>query len=504
MKEFRNNQQKSYYCTWLAQNFIAEETGEERAAVRPQFTGDQGANCARDKVNEYTVFGKDGMAENPVKQRGDLYLVLDDGWDVPFDFDPYAHKDYFGSLEVNEQRFPCAKGNPAERLKALNERTKSLGWKGIGIWVAAQSSGKDYNSPFSEADKEYWRERILWCKQAGVTYWKVDWGILEHDVAFRKFLTDTAQELYPELTIEQAICCPPVNGVTERLQRGEVGRFQDDEKISGLSKQAVSFSEVFRTYDVTPQFSVASTLDRAAYLLPYAKGYLNVEDELYLAAALGCQMGIMRSVYGKGLDDWDDSDRLKEADAALFWQRIAPPFTGGNVEISKEILADEWTFQENEFWYQPINGRTIHQGAPAAVSRNASLPEVSAGQTGAKPFVVCSLNQSGAYSVAVLPRTLNGKRAYVGGKVVCTLQRMPEQIALFGCAEGFEISWKEGKVESVTAVGLLGGNEIEIPLSKEGNRFYINAEQINKIWKTDDKSAPAVVIHVHNKIEDYK
>ena len=165
-----------------------------------------------------------------------------------------------------------------------------------------------------------------------------------------------------------------------------------------------------------------------------------------------------------------------------------------NVEISKEILADEWTFQENEFWYQPINGRTIRQGAPAAVSRNASLPKVSAGQTGAKPFVVCSLNQSGAYSVAVLPRTLNGRRAYVGGKVVCTLQRMPEQIALFGCAEGFEISWKEGKVESVTAVGLLGGNEIEIPLSKEGNRFYINADLMKELWKTDDKSAPAVVI----------
>ena len=197
MKEFRNNQQKSYYCTWLAQNFIAEETGEERAAVRPQFTGDQGANCARDKVNEYTVFGKDGMAENPVKGREELYLVLDDGWDVPFDFDPYAHKDYFGSLEANEQRFPCAKGKPAERLKALNERAKSLGWKGIGIWVAAQKCGKDYNSPFSEMDKEYWRERILWCKQAGVTYWKVDWGTSEHDVAFRKFLTDAAAELYP-------------------------------------------------------------------------------------------------------------------------------------------------------------------------------------------------------------------------------------------------------------------------------------------------------------------
>ena len=493
MKEFRNNQQKSYYCTWLAQNFIAEETGEERAAVRPQFTGDQGANCARDKVNEYTVFGKDGMAENPVKGREELYLVLDDGWDVPFDFDPYAHKDYFGSLEANEQRFPCAKGKPAERLKALNERAKSLGWKGIGIWVAAQKCGKDYNSPFTEIDKEYWRERILWCKQAGVTYWKVDWGSSEHDVAFRKFLTDAAAELYPELTVEQAICCPPVNGNTEEIQNGAVGRFQGDKKISGLSKEAASFSEVFRTYDVTPQFSVASTLDRAAYLLPFAKGYLNVEDELYLAAALGCQMGIMRSVYGKGLDVWDDSDRLQEADAALAWQKIAPPFVGEEVETSEEVLADEWTFKENEFWYQPINGRTIRQGAPAIIARNASLPETKAGATGEKPFVVCALNQ-GAYSVAVLPRTLNGKRAYVGGRVVCSLNHMPDKIALFGFADSFEFQWCQGKAVNVSAVSMLGGNEVEIPLSEAGRRFQIGAELIKKLWKTDDRSAPAVLL----------
>lgn len=499
MKEFRNNSQKSYYCTWLAQNFIAADAGEKRAAVRPEFTGDQGANCARDKINEHTLFGNGGMAENPVKGREELYLVLDDGWDVPYHTDSAVHKDYFGSLEVNEQRFPCAKGNPAERLQALNERAKSLGWKGIGIWVAAQKCGKDHNLPFSEKDKDYWWERILWCKQAGVTYWKVDWGTSEHDDAFRRFLTEAAAELYPELTVEQAICCPPVNGNTEDIQSGAVGRFEGDKKISGLSKEAVSFSEVFRTYDVTPQFSVASTLDRAAYLLPFAKGYLNVEDELYLAAALGCQMGIMRSVFGKGLDCWDDSDRLQEADAALAWQKIAPPFVGGEVEVSEEILADEWTFQENEFWYQPINGRTIRQGAPAAVSRNAPLPEVKDGKTGEKPFVVCALDPNGVYSVAVLPRTLNGKRAYVDGEVVCSLQRMPTQIALFGCADSFEFVWKLGKAKRVTVVSLLGGNEVEIPFSKEGNRLYIDAEQIKKIWNADDKSAPAVEIHVHKK-----
>jgi hypothetical protein len=495
--QHQSGEQKGYYCTWLAQNFIASEAGAERAAVRPEFTGDQGANCARDKVNEQTVFGKNGMAEkNSVILRKELYLVLDDGWDVVYNIDLPVHKRCFGSLEVNELRFPCAKGSPAERLKILNDRAKNLGWKGLGIWVAAQKCGEDYDYPFSENDGEYWRERILWCKQAGVAYWKVDWGTHEHDNTFRRFLTETARELYPELTVEHAICCSPVNGVTKELQRGAVGKFQDEEKLSGLSKEAVSYSEVFRTYDVTPQLSVSSTLDRAGYLLPFAKGCLNVEDELYLAAALGCQMGVMRSVFGKGLDDWDDSDRLKEADAALAWQKIAPPFAGGEVEVSEEILADEWTFRENEFWYQPINGRTIRQGAPAVVSRNTPLPEVKAGETGAKPFVVSSLNPHGAYSVAVLPRTLNGKRGYVGGSVSCSLQEIPKRIALFGYADCFEFQWKHGKALRVTAASLLGGNEVEIPLSESGNCFRMSAEQMKKIWNADDGSAAAIQLTI--------
>ena len=90
----------------------------------------------------------------------------------------------------------------------------------------------------------------------------------------------------------------------------------------------------------------------------------------------------MRSVYGKGLDDWDDSDQLREADAALFWQRIAPPFAGGTVEVSEEILADEWTFQENEFWYQPINGRTIHQARPQLYRAMRRCPRFRQGKRG--------------------------------------------------------------------------------------------------------------------------
>ena len=66
MNGIEKSEQRSYYCTWLAQNFIASEAGEKRAAVRPEFTGDQGANCARDKINEHTVFGNTVSFESPL------------------------------------------------------------------------------------------------------------------------------------------------------------------------------------------------------------------------------------------------------------------------------------------------------------------------------------------------------------------------------------------------------------------------------------------------------
>ena len=94
----------------------------------------------------------------------------------------------------------------------------------------------------------------------------------------------------------------------------------------------------------------------------------------------------------------------------------------------------------------------------------------------------------------MLPRTLNGKRAYVGGRVVCSLNRMPHTIALFGFADSFEFQWRQGNAVSVTAVSMLGGNEMEIPLSEKGNSFQLDADLMKKLWKTDDKSAPAVLL----------
>lgn len=491
--------QYGYWCSWLAQNHLAERAEKVKHSRICNFIGDQGAKGARGMMNEENVFGVCGFAAQWEGIRKDLFLMLDDGWDVPYGAAPDYRPEAFGSLLLNENRFPFVSGTPEERLKALNERVKAAGWKGVGIWVAAQCSGKKNDRFFSDEDKTYWTERILQSRYAGIAYWKVDWGIWEHDLSFRKFISETAAKLYPGLVVEHAVCCPPLNGIGSNATEGLRGRFAGDKEISTLSEQAVKFSRVFRTYDVLPPHSVATTLDRAAHLLPFAEGYLNVEDEVYLAAALGCQMGIMRSRYGLGLDRWDDSERLSEVEAAVTWQRYAPPFVGGVTEVSDEILYDDYTYGKQETWFEGANGKRVRQGAPAVVSRNMALPVVEAGQSGCKPFVVSARHPNGTYSVAVLPRMISSERQYVGGKMTVEIEDMPDQIVLFGWADCFEFVLKNGNtVKSVSVESIIEGKNIDITQTcrNENRRFAVNKEIIKDAWQAQDRSAPSVICRI--------
>lgn len=488
----------AYWCTWNTQNCVAEKREKSREAC--VFIGDQGAQLARAMLNEETVFGTNGWASMFPDVRKELYLMFDDGWDVPYGVHPDTRRDGFGSLLLNKERFPFAEGTPAERLQKLNERVKACGWRGAGVWVAAQKNGEGYDEPFSSRDEEYWRERILWCKEAKIEYWKVDWGTFAHDNAFRKFLTDSAQELYPGLTIEHAICCPPLNGL-ENVTGGEknamFGRFGGDEYFAPLTDRALSYSDIFRTYDVLPQLATATTFDRLAYMLPRAKGYLNAEDELYMAASLGCQMGIMRNEYGADESGApNDNNALREIIAAVNWQRLAPPFFGGDCNVSEEILYDDYAFSVNEVWYARANGKTVRQGAPAIISRNAPLPAVFAGKTGEKPFTAFADFGNGVCALGIFRRTVKGRKDYVGGKVVCTLNSKPHIVALFGLADSIELRFSKSAAH-VAAQSLLGGEEIEIPLPPTGNFITIDKDFIGKLWKTNDSSAPAILLKIN-------
>ena len=107
----------NYFCTWAAQNFAQEKE-----------------TSARDHLTERLVFDRPGWISNYYQAiRGDLFVVFDDGWDVPLSADGSQERWVFGSLELNEKRFPSCAGNPARRLRKLNDKVRGAGWRGAGL-----------------------------------------------------------------------------------------------------------------------------------------------------------------------------------------------------------------------------------------------------------------------------------------------------------------------------------------------------------------------------------
>jgi hypothetical protein len=252
------------------------------------------------------------------------------------------------------------------------------------------------------AHEQHFREKARWCAQAGVNYWKVDWGSHLHSLDLRRRMTEIAREEAPDLTIEHARVMPQFN-----VNDDGPCRFAETGNVVDHALATLAFSDVFRSYDVTGELSAATTLDRLsvyfmqARIEPPAAGLVNCEDELYVGAALGCSVGIMRTPVRCELTD-EKWPRIDEAIRAIRWQRIAPAFGVGEAaaEVSNETLSD--AREMGDFWLASVANRTVEQTAPAVMSRGLPLPEVKA--DGGRPFVVASRNPNGAAAVATIPR----------------------------------------------------------------------------------------------------
>jgi len=105
-----------------------------------EIEGAAGAAKARASLNEELLLGKQGWARQFFRRtRGDLYLVLDDGWDTPPSGSMVEH---LSSMVLDPGRFPSFQDDtPAQRLKSLNDAVKAAGWRGIGVWLPANESG---------------------------------------------------------------------------------------------------------------------------------------------------------------------------------------------------------------------------------------------------------------------------------------------------------------------------------------------------------------------------
>jgi hypothetical protein len=401
----------SYWCTWGLQT-------HSRVDIDPT-----NRSAIADNLSERLLFEEPGWASRYFpKVRRDLYLLLDLGWDVPpgLQFDQERWR--LGTLELAESKFPSCQGSPAERLRQLNSICKAAGWRGAGIRIAAQMPGDGKEGKLTDTAtlEAYWRERARWSHRAGIEYWKVDYGARSGDENFRKLLTRIAREEAPGLLLEHARNCGPLNDERvpwEKLKIQNKGSYRtwDKGRILDQALRLLSFSDVLRTYDVTGQFSISTTLDRVAQILDggsknsQAKGVINCEDEMMIGAVLGCAVGVMRHPLwqvspNRPYDPNQLRHRMDEVTRAVRWQRIAPawPVGSSRVILDPTLSVDEWTFRKGETWADWLTGEWVVQSAPARVARGMSLAEVM--PTGLLPFAITSRHPNGAVAVATLAR----------------------------------------------------------------------------------------------------
>ncbi len=478
------NPSSDYYCTWQTQLYA---------------TSDGKPLKQRECIGEKQLFDKEkpyGWAYFYEKARRDLILVMDDSWDIPLD----GNGDYYGYLTLNEEKFPSFTGgnvSEQEALKLLSDKIKEKGWKALGGWVCAQKSNL-----YPDADEEaYFIERLKWAEYAGWGYWKVDWGNHGHDFEFRKRLSELSHEYAPSVVIENA-----------------------------MVKEVIPYSDTYRTYDVPAIMSIPMTMDKMREFLDIEprdnsfSAIINCEDEVYMAAALGCTMGIMRNPYAGNLPSGqpdpsfpDCHRRLKtkiaEITRAVRWHKIAPAFgvDKNNTYFSDEVLTDSWKFENTEaeiesWWFEHkqiapfVKDGILTKTGCSAISRNMKLAKVTQDENGDVPYIVAAKNPNGAVSVAVCGRTR--ERSYWIPKCSVEIEAGDaDTFGIFGEYKELIINFdKEVKPAKILAQDLAGDSSYDITeiVKTKGNKAVIPGELIHRIGtseqEADDTSEPGLVI----------
>jgi hypothetical protein len=469
-----------YFCTWNIQGY----------SVSYQ----HGSEAMRGAMNEQNIFGH-GPTRNWVnffpEIRSDLFFVLDDSWDIPVDQNNKHNNPDIGMLQLDESRFPSFTGTPAERFRKLSDKLKSYGWKGLGLWCAAQKAPKCREMP----DEDYWNDRLKAAAAGDVGYWKVDWGQQDRDDNFRRMLSDKARKLAPNLCLENA-----------------------------MKEKYIEFSDAFRTYDVENIISQPVTIARVASLLKYkhhqdARGLINCEDEPYIAVGLGCAIGVMRHPYAGPLPNGepdhafpstvrDLKNRLDEVVRGVRWHRIAAAYgVDGNYNVDTVKLENHWIYMPNESWMHHEEGEAIGASAPARVSRNMPLPIVRSDDAD-RPYVLCTRYPNGATAVSAIGRTL--KRQYVTREVDVEIEgaQWDAPIGIFGFFKNLTVNFQQCVPQGelgVYAQDLKSDRAVDVTSEVQlyGSKLVIPSSVIRNVGlmfaSPRDVSGPGLVVKVIKK-----
>ncbi len=480
------NQSPDYYCTWQTQLYASNNKG-----VQEQ----------RDIMNEKSLFGDEfpyGWANFYPDAREDLIFILDDSWDVPYGATP-KESNMYGSLILDKDRFPSFADTSIENRKAikkLSDAIKGKGWRGMGGWVCAQESSAFLDT----STTEYWESRIKDANYADLKCWKVDWGKKAQNPDFRLKLTKMAREYAPNLTINNA-----------------------------MIRELIPQFDVYRTYDVPAIVSIPMKMDKLSRDLVYdategSAALIDCEDEVYLAAALGCTFGVMRHPMKGNLPDGNPDPsfpnlhrniktKIDEVTRAARWHRIAPAFAvnGSQTHISKTNLKDTWLVknqtEEIEAWWKYVDGDIIEKSAPSAICRGIEIPTVLPDAENDIPFIVAAKNPNGAVSIATLGRTLG--RVWKTPRCKVSLQADDASIfGIFGEYESLEIHTSALQTGSrILAQDLLSDTAFDITdeVNLANGKIKLTGELISAVGtfakSTEDTSEPGLVLKIENKLD---
>lgn len=461
-----------YFSTWNVQGYVADYAADRTIAV----------------MDERHMFGTaplEGWCDFFPDFREDLIFVMDDSWDIPAGTHE-GNQVHMSNARLDKSRFPGFKGSDVQRLSRLVRRVKAKGWKGLGGWICAQEAAAE---PDAARPQEYWKRRLAECGKAGMAYWKVDYGKQENNTEWRDMITRTARRYASSLLVEHAF----------------------------VNRQ-IEHADVFRTYDVEVVTSVPVTLQRIAGLLSYrsgkaSRGIINCEDEPYMAAGLGCAIGVMRHPFNGPLPDGrpdhvfpvggrDLKSRLDEVNRALKWHRIALSFgVDDDARVDDHLLQDVWVLGERETWVPSHHpGDTLREAAPARISRRMPLPEVEC--IGEPPFVVASSYPNGAVAVATLERGIIRRSYTPKARVTIRAGRPDAPVGIFGSYGELCIRYSlpVPHTARILAQDLKGKEAVDITskVYVRGNVVVVPGELIRRIGlmaaTPGDKSEPGMVM----------
>lgn len=516
------NSSPDYWCTWGAQNYATDTSSVKHTLALG------GHSVTAGYLTERNLFGENGWSKAfPEKLRQDMILLFDLGWDVPAGLRFENSNWDLGSLLVAEDKFPSCTGSAEERVKKLNELVLNDGWKGTGLWLPSHPHG-DHKNGVIMGDKEmetYYKEGLMASKNAGIKYWKIDYGFRGGDLKFREMITRMVNEYAPGIYVEHSRGGGPLNDEecpwdTKNYHRIGSYRTWDDGRVLQQAVDVAKITHIFRTYDITQQLSIPTTLDRVAQILLELSGtgekvIINCEDEPYIGAVLGCALGILRhpddiEITGFNYDPFGFKHRIDEVTRAVRWHRIAPAIGAG---LTKNVLdtvklADSWKFQNGDAWATWVTGREVIQIAPARVARGISLPEVKC--EGEPPFVICSEFPDGAIAIGTLSRVSTSRKIYWPlADVTIHIGSKNDLIGIFGRFKSLIIipDLPDIKIDKIYGQDLAGDSAFEITkmIHIKTGQIVIPGEIIDRIGLSaaseGDLSEPGMVLKIiyHNQ-----